>query len=90
MGTAYSLGEVDAEGENPQLAERIRDDHRWDPATALALLVFVLLYAPCLVTLVAIRHETGSWRWPLFSLIFNTLVAYTMAVIVRHAAGFFL
>ncbi|HIU17227.1 MAG TPA: ferrous iron transport protein B [Candidatus Avidesulfovibrio excrementigallinarum] len=90
MGTAYSLGEIDAEGENPQLAERIRDDHRWNPATALALLVFVLLYAPCLVTLVAIRHETGSWRWPLFSLIFNTLVAYTMAVIVRHAAAFLL
>ena len=90
MGTAYSLGEIDAEGENPQLAERIREDPHWNPATALALLVFVLLYAPCLVTLVAIRHETGSWRWPLFSLIFNTLVAYTLAVVVRHAAAFLL
>ena len=65
-------------------------DGRWTPATALALLVFVLLYAPCLVTVAAIRQETGSWGWPVFSMVFNTLIAFGAAVAVRHVTMLFL
>ena len=43
-------------------------------------LLFVLLYAPCFVSLVAIRQETGSTGWALFSLMFNTLLAFSVAV----------
>ena len=85
LGTAYSLGDVDPDNPAP-LAEQIRRDGRWDAPTALGLLVFVLLYAPCLVTVVAIRQETGSWKWPAFSMIFNTAVAFVGAVVVRHMA----
>lgn len=85
LGTAYSLGDVDPDNPAP-LAEQIRRDGRWDAPTALGLLVFVLLYAPCLVTVVAIRQETGSWKWPAFSMIFNTAVAFIGAVAVRHMA----
>ena len=60
LGTAYSLGDIDPEDPTP-LAQQIRNDGRWTPATALALLVFVLLYAPCLVTVAAIRQEDGFW-----------------------------
>lgn len=73
LGTAYSLGDIDPEDPTP-LAQQIRNDGRWTPATALALLVFVLLYAPCLVTVAAIRQETGSWGWPVFSMVFNMLI----------------
>ena len=86
LGTAYSLGDLDAENPTP-LVEQIRADGHWTPGSALALLVFVLLYAPCLVTLAAIRQETGSWGWPLFSLVFNTLLAYGLAVLVRQLVG---
>ena len=72
------------------LAQQIRNDGRWTPATALALLVFVLLYAPCLVTVAAIRQETGSWGWPVFSMVFNTLIAFGAAVAVRHVTMLFL
>ena len=89
LGTAYSLGDVDPDDPTP-LAQQIRNDGRWTPATALALLVFVLLYAPCLVTVAAIRQETGSWGWPVFSMVFNTVVAFAAAVAVRHVAGLFL
>ena len=85
LGTAYSLGDVDPDNPTP-LAEQIRQDGRWDAPTALGLLVFVLLYAPCLVTVVAIRQETGSWKWPVFSMVFNTLIAFVGAVSVRHIA----
>ena len=89
LGTAYSLGDVDPEEPTP-LAQQIRNDGRWTPATALALLVFVLLYAPCLVTVAAIRQETGSWGWPVFSMVFNTLIAFGAAVAVRHVTMLFL
>ena len=49
-------------------------------ASAVAFLLFVLLYAPCFVSLVAIRQETGSTGWALFSLMFNTLLAFSVAV----------
>lgn len=89
LGTAYSLGDIDPEDPTP-LAQQIRNDGRWTPATALALLVFVLLYAPCLVTVAAIRQETGSWGWPVFSMVFNTVIAFGAAVAVRHIAMLFI
>lgn len=81
LGTAYSLGEVDPE-EAGSLQERIAADPGWNKANAAALMVFVLLYAPCFVTVVVIGQESGSWKWSAFSLIFNTLLAFVAAVAV--------
>lgn len=79
LGTAYSLGEVDAEDAG-SLAERIGADPMWNPVNGVALLLFVLLYAPCFVTVVAIKQEAGSWGWAIFSTVFNTILAYGVAV----------
>ncbi len=79
LGTAYSLGEVDAEAAEG-LSIRLAADPSWNRATAVALLVFVMLYAPCLVTVVVIARET-SWKWATFSVIFNTGFAFTLSVI---------
>ena len=81
LGTAYSLGEVDAEDAAP-LAEQIKADPHWTPAAAAALMVFVLLYAPCFVTVVAIKQESGSWGWAIFSTVFSTILAFGLAVAV--------
>ncbi|MDR2819736.1 MAG: ferrous iron transport protein B [Desulfovibrio sp.] len=78
MATAYSLGEMDAEESEP-LAERLKADKAWSKATALALMLFVLLYSPCFVALVVIRQEAGSWGWVAFSMVFNTILAYAVA-----------
>ena len=80
LGTAYSLGEVDP-GETSTLAGRLEADPSWSKATAVALMFFVLLYSPCFVALIIIRQESGSWKWLLFSMVFNTLLAYVVAVI---------
>lgn len=50
-------------------------------ASALAFLVFVLLYFPCIATITAIIRETGSWRYGLFSMIYNTTLAWILAFI---------
>ncbi len=77
LGTAYSLGEVEVEEATP-LAQKLAKDPTWDKAKAISLIIFVLLYAPCMVTIVTIAKET-SWKWALFALVFNTLVAFALA-----------
>ncbi|EMG37394.1 ferrous iron transporter FeoB [Desulfocurvibacter africanus PCS] len=80
LGTAYSLGEVEAEEAEP-LSERLATDPQWSAITAISLIVFVLLYAPCFVTVVAMAKES-SWRWATFSTIFNTALAFAMATAI--------
>jgi len=81
LGTAYSLGEVNAE-QTTSLSERLAKDPNWNPVVALAVLVFIMFYAPCFVTVICIAKEAGSWKWAVFSMVFNTLFAYVMAVVI--------
>lgn len=81
LGTAYSLGEVNAE-QTTSLSERLAKDPNWNPVVALAVLVFIMFYAPCFVTVICIAKEAGSWKWAVFSMVFNTLFAYVMAVAI--------
>ncbi len=56
------------------------------PAAALAFMVFILLYCPCIATIVAITKECGSWRYGLFSVVYNTILAWIVALIVYRLA----
>ncbi len=81
LGVAYSLGEVDPEHAS-SLSQRLAKEKGWSPLAAFALMIFVMVYAPCVATLVMIRKETGTWGWPLFSLAYNTVLAYALALAV--------
>ncbi len=81
LGTAYSLGEVDPD-ESSSLADKLRKEPGWNPLRAFTLIMFVMLYAPCFVTLVVIRKETRSWRWTVFAMVYTTALAYSVALIV--------
>ena len=48
-------------------------------AAALAFMVFVLLYFPCIATFVAIKNETGKWRWAILLCLYTILVAWLFA-----------
>lgn len=61
-----------------------------NPLSAFAMMVFVLLYVPCLATIGAIRKETGSWRWTAFSIIYQLILAYIVAMGVIFVGGFFI
>jgi ferrous iron transport protein B len=45
-------------------------------ATAMSIMVFFALCAQCSATLMTIRRETNSWRWPIFSFVYMTTLAY--------------
>jgi ferrous iron transport protein B len=57
------------------------------PLAALAFLVFVLIYTPCVATLSAIKSEFG-WRWAGFSAVYQAGLAWLLAVIVFQAGSF--
>ena len=78
MGTAYSIGETDPD-EPDSLSARLAADPGWSKTVALSLMLFVLIYSPCFVTLVVLKNEAGGWRWLFFSMAFNTGVAYLVA-----------
>ena len=49
------------------------------PLSAYAFLLFVLLYFPCVAVIAAIKSETGSWKWALFSAFYTTLLAWIVS-----------
>ena len=57
---------------------------------AYALMVFCLLYIPCLATLATIRKETNSWKWMFFSVIFQLGVAWIVTFIIYQLGSLFL
>jgi ferrous iron transport protein B len=60
--------------------------HVFSPASVLSFLFFVLLYTPCLSTVVMMQRETGSWRWTLYSILYSFAVAWMVAWIVYRIA----
>ena len=59
------------------------------PAIALSFMVFILLYCPCMATVTAIVKETGHWGWGVFSVIYNTLLAWVVAFVTYQIAILF-
>jgi ferrous iron transport protein B len=84
LGTAYSLGDVDPE-ETGSLSSRLAKEPGWSPLVALSLILFTIFYAPCFVAVVCMAKEAGHWKWGLFSMAFNTVVAFSLAVGVYQA-----
>ena len=87
LGTAYSIGAVDAE-DSTQLSDRLKDDPRWNRVSAVAALIFIMFYAPCFVTVVCIARE-ASWKWAFFSIGFNTAFAFALAVAIFQIGKYF-
>ncbi len=68
-----------AEPEDTALSAALRE--HYTPLAAFALLVFVLLYVPCMATLGAIKHEFG-WKWAVTSAVYQTALAWIAAFVV--------
>jgi ferrous iron transport protein B len=80
LGTAYSLGEVKSE-EGIPLSNRLKTDPGWNPLVAFTLIIFIMLYVPCFITVISIKRES-SWKWAFFSMGFNLVAAYLVSLAV--------
>jgi ferrous iron transport protein B len=83
LGTAYSLGDVGPD-EAGSLAERLKNNPDWNPLLAFTLIIFTMLYVPCMVTVIMIRRES-SWKWAGFSIGFNLVTAYLISFVISQA-----
>ena len=92
LGVMYSEGAKVSEGhdmsEDTQLQSALVNDVT--PAAALSFMVFILLYFPCVATFVAIKNETGKWRWAVACCAYTMAVAWVMSFIVYRLALIFL
>lgn len=52
------------------------------PLVVISLLLFVLIYFPCVATIAAIKEESGSWEWGLFSMLYTTTLAWVVSFLV--------
>ena len=66
------------------------DDFNFSPLTAYAFLLFVLIYFPCIATIVAIKNESGSWRWAFFAACYTTLLAWVVSALVYQIGNLLL
>jgi len=79
-----------------QLIENMRNDTYADgtkvftPLIALGFLVFTLIYFPCVAVIAAIKNETGSWKWALFTVVYTTSLAWFLAMLIHQIGKFFI
>ncbi|MFV0397222.1 MAG: ferrous iron transport protein B [Bacteroidales bacterium] len=84
MGVLYSGGD------ETSLAGTLQSSGDFMVPSAIAFMVFILLYFPCVGTLAAITSETGSRiRWSLFSVLYSTSIAWGMAFLFYRIASLF-
>jgi ferrous iron transport protein B len=83
MGTMFAV-------EEGLLGDVLMTQLGWTPLIALAFMVFSLLYVPCVAALGAIRSETKSWKWTIFTAVYTTAVAWVMAVLVFQVGSLFI
>jgi ferrous iron transport protein B len=90
LGIIYDVGEG-ADQESDSLREKLQAA-TWQSGprtgspvftipTALSLMVFFALCCQCASTLAVIRRETNSWRWPVFTFVYMTILAYVGALL---------
>ena len=65
-------------------------EYNFSQLTAYCFLLFVLIYFPCIATIVAIRHESGSWRWAVFAALYTTVLAWVVSALVYQIGSLFL
>lgn len=85
LGVLYSESDTD---DTLSLSQRISQPNPatgtpdFTPLIALTFMVFVLLYFPCIASVIAVVKESGSWKWGAFTILYNTGVAWIVSFIV--------
>jgi len=91
MGTIYNMGDDQDEtstGLRDKLTEATWPDGRpvFNAAVALSIMIFFALCCQCASTLAIMKRETNSWRWPIFSFTYMTILAYVAALVTYQIA----
>jgi len=84
VGTFATIFGLEAE---ESAASALRESGTFTPLTGLAFMAFTLIYTPCIATVAAIYKETASWRWTIFAVVYEIILAYTVAFTIIRVGG---
>ena len=82
LGTIYAIEASDVDSKS--LEEFLSTDPDFNPAIGLGLMVFALLYLPCLATMAVLKRETDSWKWFGAVFAYTSILAWVGAYIAVH------
>lgn len=89
LGTIYAVG---GDTDHPEaLTTYLQNDPYFTPLVALTLMLFVLIYPPCVAALAVIKRETGSWKWVGFMFMYENVFAWIACFVfynIGRALGF--
>jgi ferrous iron transport protein B len=87
LGTIYAIGN-DSQNSKP-LKDKIANDKDWSPLKGITILIFCLIYIPCVVSVAVFFKETGSsYKWLALLVVGNTVFAWLAAFIVFQVGTF--
>ena len=89
LGTLYSIEDEKAldTGETSTLqtfANRAKEQSGYSPLVAYVLMIFTLIYVPCMATIAVMKRETNTWKWPLFTITYTFVLAWAVSFLVYH------
>lgn len=91
MGVLYSNdNEASSDAEKYQILHDKMQADGITPLIAFSYLLFVLIYFPCIATVAAIKSETGSWKWTIFSILYTTLLAWCVSALCHQVGSMLL
>jgi ferrous iron transport protein B len=78
-----TLGSIYKSDEGASLEQKVTEQETgWTPLHALAIMLFMAMYPPCIPTLLAVRLETGSTKWMLFATFYPIILGSIIAVLI--------
>lgn len=84
MGVLYVGDDADEDGliQKLPLVEKADGTKEFTTLTVISLLLFILIYFPCVATVAAIKEESGAWKWAFFSMLYTTGLAWVVSFAV--------
>ena len=91
LGVLYTGSSEDQESLEVRLLadKQVDGSTTFTPLVVVSLLLFVLIYFPCVATIAAIKEESGSWKWGVFSIVYTTLLAWLISFVVYQLGCLF-
>ena len=83
LGVLYSLG-GDVDEENSSLMQRLHEHISF--ASAVAFIIIIMTYLPCLAATIVFAREAGGWKYAGYLFVMTSVIAYVLAFIGYHLA----
>ncbi|MBU8891729.1 MAG: ferrous iron transport protein B [Bacteroidales bacterium] len=92
MGVLYQTEDDDSMNNLISRLQNEKDENGnyiFTPLVAYGFLIFILLYFPCIASIVAISKESGHWKWAVFTMLYTTFIAWFMSFLIYQIGSLF-